>query len=358
MSDFPVNQKSLDEALALSEEILKGIELANTSLVSCTLKASRLARLLNDFDYQRIFSFESSGYPTTPNGISADIWKLCQKANRTYKEKITKDKVEKEIQKANITSVGAAEIEMESLKENLRVAYDPNISISSANPNQYVTTGVNGNAIERKNLTKRIQELSQLLDQRRGFLYEYVSNKNYELKYSKITSDIFSRTRSNVDSKIGNLIPLSVQKFASVYDNLNSDNTEDWSNAVHSCRRILQDTADVIYPAREDKVLNPNSTKPKVIKLGTDNYINRLIAYVEENTDSKRFEEIVGSHMRYLGERLDAIFQAAQKGSHDIISTREEADRYVIYTYLVIGDILSLRDEIQEMQSSTNFTNN
>ncbi|WP_228144237.1 hypothetical protein [Acinetobacter baumannii] len=54
--------------------------------------------------------------------------------------------------------------------------------------------------------------------------------------------------------------------------------------------------------------------------------------------------------MKYLGERLDAIFQAAQKGSHDIISSREEADRYVIYTYLVIGDILSLDDGIQNLK--------
>jgi len=352
VSELPVNQKTLDEALVLSEEILKGIELGNTSLVSCTLKASRLARLLNDFDYQRIFTYESSGYPSTPNGINQEIWKLCQKAKRTYKEKITKDKVETEVERAKITSVGTAEIEMESLKENLRVAYDPNVSISSANPDQYVTAGITSNSTERRKLRERIQELSKLLDERRGFLYEYVSNKNYELKYSKITSDIFSRIRGNVDIKIGSLIPLSVQKFSSVYENLTSDNTEDWSNAVHSCRRILQDTADVIYPAREDKTIILNGGKPKVIKLGVDNYINRLIAYVEENTDSKRFEEIVGSHMKYLGERLDAIFQAAQKGSHDIISSREEADRYVIYTYLVIGDILSLRDEIQDQQQS------
>lgn len=356
MNEFPINPKSLDEALDLSEDILKGIELANTSLVSCTLKASRLARLLNDFEYQRIFAFESSGYPSTPSGVSQDIWKLCQKADRTYKEKITKEKVEKEVEKANISSVGSLETEMESLKENLRIAYDPNVSISSANPNQFVNTGLTSNSAERRNLRNRIQELSQLLDKRRGFLYEYVSTKNYELKYSKITSDIFSRTRNNVDSKIGNLIPLSVQKFASVYENLNSENTEDWSNAVHSCRRILQDTADVIYPAREDKVINLVGNKTKTIKLGSDNYINRLIAYVEENTDSKRFEEIVGSHMKYLGERLDAIFQAAQKGSHDTISTREEADRYVIYTYLVIGDILSLREEIQGMQEKSPLT--
>ena len=142
MNEFPINPKSLDEALYLSEDILKGIELANTSLVSCTLKASRLARLLNDFEYQRIFAFESSGYPSTPNGVNKDIWKLYQKADRTYKEKVTKEKVETEVEKANISSVGSLETEMESLKENLRIAYDPNVSISSANPNQFVNTGL------------------------------------------------------------------------------------------------------------------------------------------------------------------------------------------------------------------------
>lgn len=350
MIDLPTNQKSLEEALNLSEEILDGIELGEASLVSCTLKASRLARLLNDFDHQRIFAFESSGYPNTPNGVTPDIWKLCQKAKRVYTVKETKEGVEKEEEYTRLDSLGAVETEIEALKENLRVAYDPNISLSSANPSQFVGLGKTGNANERQNLRTRILQLSKLLNERRAFLYEYVANKNYELKYSKITSDIFSRIRGIVDSKIGDLIPLSVQKFSSVYENLNSENTEDWSNAVHSCRRILQDTADVIYPSREDRVIDLGNGKSKTIKLGPDNYINRLIAFVEENTDSKRFEEIVGSHMKYLGERLDAIFQAAQKGSHDIISSREEADRYVIYTYLVIGDILSLDDGIQNLK--------
>lgn len=52
--------------------------------------------------------------------------------------------------------------------------------------------------------------------------------------------------------------------------------------------------------------------------------------------------------MKYLGERLDSIFQAAQKGSHDVISSQDEADRYVIYTYLVVGDILQLKAEVEQ----------
>jgi hypothetical protein len=195
------------------------------------------------------------------------------------------------------------------------------------------------NFLERRSLRDGISTNSQFLIKRQAFVYDEIC-KYYELKYSKITSDIFSRTRKFVDGKIGDLVPLSAQKFASVYENLTSENSEDWSNAVHSCRQIFQDTADVIYPAREDKTINLDNDKTKIIKLGVDNYINRIIAYVDEQSDSKRFEEIVGSQMKYLGERLDTIFKAAQKGSHDIITSRQEADRYVIYTYLIVGDLL------------------
>jgi hypothetical protein len=49
----------------------------------------------------------------------------------------------------------------------------------------------------------------------------------------------------------------------------------------------------------------------------------------------------VGSHLEFIGERLDSVFQAAQKGSHGVVD-KAEADRYVVYTYLIVGDILSL----------------
>jgi hypothetical protein len=38
---------------------------------------------------------------------------------------------------------------------------------------------------------------------------------------------------------------------------------------------------------------------------------------------------------------LDAVFRAAQKGSHASV-TQDEAHRYVVYTYMIVGDILSL----------------
>ena len=42
--------KALAEALQLAEDLLRGIELDQTSLTNSALRASRLARLLNEFE--------------------------------------------------------------------------------------------------------------------------------------------------------------------------------------------------------------------------------------------------------------------------------------------------------------------
>jgi hypothetical protein len=80
----------------------------------------------------------------------------------------------------------------------------------------------------------------------------------------------------------------------------------------------------------------------KIVQLGAEHYVNRLMAFVDDHSSSDRFNEIVGSHLGYLGDRLDSVVDATNKGSHTTIVSRDEADRYVLYGYLLVGDILSL----------------
>ncbi len=327
----------LKEALFIASEALRELELSEAPLTSIALKASRIARITGDFDMQQIMLFEAGGYPSEPTGVQSEIWSLAVKAKRIVKEK----KEGKINEYAILKSIEQLESENQAAKERLRSAVDPNISISSNNPNQFISPVV-GNGFERTKTVSSISETAKVIGQRRAYIYQYLSDVYYELRYSSVTEDSFSRIRSVVDINIANLTPNAVKKFTAIYDNLDSDNTEDWANAVHSCRRVLQDLADVLYPSRADITKNIGG-KERIIKLGPDAYINRIIAYVEENTQSERFKEIVGSHIKYLGERLDAIFQAAQKGSHAEIVSKEEADRYVVYTYMVVGDLITLK---------------
>jgi hypothetical protein len=99
-------------------------------------------------------------------------------------------------------------------------------------------------------------------------------------------------------------------------------------------RRVLQDLADSLYPARDD-VVKKIDGKDTTIKLGADAYINRIVAYCEENADSERFKEIVGSHMGFLGDRLDAVKIAK------IYKTIVDNDIYPTYEKKHINKILA-----------------
>jgi hypothetical protein len=334
---IPPSRMALREALQLSEEILKNIELSDLHLANVALKTSRLARLVNDFAGQKIMQYEASGYPSEPDGVVPDVFELACLAGRKILEKDEKSGETKTY--IYVISIEALEQEVKSLDAAIAAARDPDVSVSSANPSQTVFNP-SGNFTERNSLRTSARLAQERLSSRRSYIYSYVLRRHHELRFSGIADDIFSRIRERVDSAIGARIPLSAQKLSAVYVNLQSENPENWANAVHSCRRILQDLADALYPARAD-VIKDIGGKPKPIKLGSDNYINRLIAYLEEKSSSERFRELTGSNLAYVGDRLDSIFQATQKGSHANVS-RQEADRYVVYTYLIVGDILSL----------------
>lgn len=337
--------ETLTEALQLSNEILKNIELSEIPLSNAALKALRLARLLSDFEHQQLFGYEAGGYPGSPNGISPEVWKLAEIAGRCYQQKANDGKVST---LAYLNSIENLELEIERVKIGLAAARDPDVSLTSANPTQYVTAF--GNTMERSRLHAEMSNAVTRLSQRRSFLYNYVTQRNIELKYSTIVNDAFSRIRFLVDNSISELVPTAIQKFSSIYSNLQSNNPEDWSNAVHSCRRILQDLADAVFPSTATPRIKKTNGKETKINLGPDNYVNRLICFSEDNSKSERTIAIIGSHLKYLGERLDAVFKAAQKGSHTSITSRIEADRYVVYTYMVVGDILQIQSSSSQTQ--------
>lgn len=340
---IPPTRQALAEALTLSSEILKNIELSEIPLTNITLKGIRLARLLNDFGYQKIMEFEAGGYPSEPDGVPQDIWTLGKFAGRVYRNKDAKTNEVKEYMYRE--SIGELEESLKTAETALSAAHDPDVSIASANPHQMVSKGI-GNQFERTGIRNLISQNAQRLASRRTFIYQYALRVHHELKFSGIADDIFTRVRQRTDDKIGRLLPISIQKVTAVYDSLSSENPENWSNAVHSCRRILQDLADVLFPPTDEEKLIEVDGKKRPVKLGKEQYINRIIAFVESSSQSKRYEEIIGSHLGFLGDRLDSAFKAAQKGSHDTIVSKEEADRYVIYTYLLIGDILSLYEPL------------
>ncbi|KKN43159.1 hypothetical protein LCGC14_0706050 [marine sediment metagenome] len=333
---IPPTKKTLNKALELSDEIIRNIEYDEIPLANIALKTVRLARLINDFKMAKIMRYEISGYNPNKKGfLPHEEWQVGIKTNREYETKDYQNYIYPE-------SIEELERELKILETNMQVARDADISFSSANPQQRPRT-YQGNYTERANIKDRYTVVSKRLANRRSLVYQYVLNKNLELKYSNIADDIFAEIREKVDKTIGKIIPDSVVKFNAVYNNLKTENEENWSNAVHSCRKILKDLADSIYPPTDD-IEKEVDGKLKKIELGEERYINRILEFIDNKSDSESFKSVVGSQLRFIGDRLISILEASHKGSHTTIVSKEEANRVVVYTYLLIGDILSLVD--------------
>jgi hypothetical protein len=165
---IPPSRQALREALALSEEVLRNIELSELPLANIALKVSRLACLLNDFSHQKVMEYEASGYPSSPNGVVPDIYQLAVSAGREYQQKDSKSgEITNYIY---TTSIEELEQELKSIEAALAAARDPDVSVSSANPNQMVWNPV-GNKFERDTIRNSAARAQRSLSARRSFIH-------------------------------------------------------------------------------------------------------------------------------------------------------------------------------------------
>ena len=333
-----LNNNRIKECTELSSEILKNFELSEIPIGNIILKCLRLCRLLGDQDGISLFTFESSGYPRGADGrFTLEAERIAIIAHRQFQQYDHKTK--KEAEYVSYALISNIECDIETLRIKLAASADPNISLSSANPHQILSVP-SGNALERSTITTQIHKNMQILAQVKGGLYNYILTIYNKLVYGNIIEDIFTKSRLEANQKLGAFCPKAIEKFISVYENLSSDNPEDYANAVHSCRRILIDLADALYPPCDI----PLEINGKIIKIGKDQYINRLIQYIDSKSGSKTYNDVVGSDLSSIGIRLDAINDAVCKGTH-VDVTKDEASRYIIHTYLLISDIIALNNE-------------
>ncbi|MFA4955649.1 MAG: hypothetical protein WC556_01585 [Candidatus Methanoperedens sp.] len=171
--------------------------------------------------------------------------------------------------------------------------------------------------------------------------YEYISDQIYdiitkqwlELRFGGVIETIFDENKKIVDSKLIEICPDAVEKFASAYERLRENTPESWAQGVLTCRRILKDFADVIYP--------PKNILINGRKVGEEEYINRLWAFTSEKIENDTNGELIKSEIEYIGNRIDTLYHLTCKGAHSKI-TKDEAERAIIQTYLLIGDLIKL----------------
>lgn len=222
---------------------------------------------------------------------------------------------------------------LETFRTSIDAARDPNVSVSSANPNEWVNGtafggGVRGNISERTALRTSANKVVGYLANYRTETYSFAARINHNWQFGNIAESIFERKRKRVEPVLQQVFPDTEQRLNSIEQNLRSDNPEDWKNAVGSCRALLMDVADLLNP--------PKNAEDK------SKYIDRLKDYISPKVKSKTKKKLLKSYFDELKARIEYTMDLTQSGAHQGRPIKAEAEDVVLHTYLLIAELMQV----------------
>lgn len=345
MSDVSTKRS---QALEACNKVINGIEDGTISVSSSLLLCKKIARLVNDLEGQEWLEYEYGGYPQGENGIIAKAWQIAANHGRLYYLKDNVDKTSKMI----FTEICG---ELEAIIDSYKKAI-----------NNYTTEGFSAAGelavLATNNMTHAVLEGTSALlqgikvaERRLSILkaqyYEYAVRWQIELNFGNIAKTVFDSYREKVDSYFSSLPTTTIQKLNAIEDLMEDDNPERYAQVLTSCRRLWSETAKTLFnemfPNYKSKTFKTKSGKE--IDVSGDHDNNKFSAVIETLQSKSAKNTLVGSEMIYLIDWLGQINNMQSTGVHGDV-TREQAMQCIIHTYIALGDILSLKAEVDKQE--------
>jgi len=188
--------------------------------------------------------------------------------------------------------------------------------------------------------------LSNTLSVVKTIAHRYATEIYKNHAFKELAESNFEVLKRNVEDVLFDLNPELAEKMLLAFKAVSSDNPEEWSHALTTCRRFFEQLADTLFPPVDEK-LNGRA-------LGNGNYINRLWAFMDKSIESETNKEIAKAHVDFLGTYLQTLYKVSNKGVHAGL-TRLEALKSVMHIYLMCADILKYLDKKQFIQGKPNI---
>ena len=297
--------------LDLSKELLDDIELERLSSDKLLLKCVRLARLAGSEECQEWLRYEMGGYGGSSE-ISLKYMTLTGRwTNREEKKGYWGPLAEQEAAiQASQAKIASLQIPSLSGDKAWIVSRDIMASMNAA--------------------AGTLSKLGGIRSRVLALLHRFVSDVYYEREFSSLAELTFERYKRDVDTLISAACKEVLRKIPSVIDRLQEGDPEAISQALTTCRRIIESFADAIFPPTEDVIEVGGNT----LKLDNAKHLNRINAYVSEHTESH-------SRRQKLRQNLANLYDRACAGVHDGV-TKDEAFSLFLNTYLFLGEILTI----------------
>lgn len=125
-----------------------------------------------------------------------------------------------------------------------------------------------------------------------------------------------------------------------------AETNEQFAQVTTACRRIVEYVSDQLFPPIEGEIEGR--------KLGTNQYRNRLLAFIDKTRRSDTNIDLVWVSTKTLSEQMEKLSELVNKGIHVEIY-RTETRRCLLRTIILLDDITSLKVGAFEINAKLNF---
>jgi hypothetical protein len=301
-----------EHTITLAKEIIDDIELSRLDCKAVLLKATRLSRYVDDEDVRKWLRFEMQGY-NSKEDISLNY--MSKTGRWTDKEKL----------EGYWFPLAQVEASCEAQKQKLALIRIPDTSGDRATfVIDRVTTQMNG-------ATTNISKLEGIKSRVVSLIHDFATSVYYQNTFDALAENIFDNYKKDIDLLIAENLGDIIEQIPSVISRLSENNSESISQALTTCRRIIDSFADHIYPASDSTI----SIGGNELSLKKDKVQNRINAYIHNNCESE-------SRRKKLRQNLSNLYERVSVGVHSDVDSHE-AKSLFFNTYLLLGEILTLK---------------
>ena len=293
--------------------MLTDIELERLKASEVVLKASRVARLVGHEELTTFLGYERNGYPT--DGTATD-W--IGRAGRWSGDE----------DKFYPGSISQIEATLDAGNQAVTA-----LQGGGNYSGDYITIASREHDNRIAGHARNAGTMSGICGQVVATVYDMVAEIYHELLFSELQATLFADTQTKVDGSLAAASGSALDKIERVSDRLRDGDPESVSQALTTCRRLIDSCADFVFPAQADPYqIGDEAT----LNVGQQSVLNRLQAFTPAQGLPK-------SRRDRLRRTLSDLYGRCSAGTHAEV-TVEEARFVFLQTYVALGEILTLSD--------------
>jgi hypothetical protein len=301
-----------EHIIKLASEIIDDVEFSRIDAQAMLLKTTRLARYVDDTKIRAWLKLEMQGYSKDDLSL-----KYMSKTGRWTNE----EKVEGYWFPLSQVEAKIA-IETEKLKQLKIPDSSANNAIIFA---REISDNINNTAV-------RISKLGGIKSRVIALIHDFATNVFYERTFDNLAESIFESYKEDIDLLIAENSGDVIQQIPSVIARLSEGEPESISQALATCRRMVDSFSNHIFPPT-DETINIGGNE---LSLKVNNVLNRINAFVHQNCDSD-------SRKKKIKQNLSNLYSRVSSGVHSEVDAKE-AKNLFFNVYLLLAEILTLQN--------------